>query len=96
MWTRPGLSLRMSGTASPGVIHVTQAGEIAAACTVSGAWFAASIDALPRDHPDARLVAAKCLIAGAILRGDIEGPYGDLEVENLARGMLEGDADTVL
>ncbi len=81
---------------SIGVIHVMQAGTIAAICTLNGAWFAASIDALPLEHPDARLVAAKCLIAGSILYGDTEGPYDDREAEILARSMLEGDTGTVL
>lgn len=86
----------MRTTAPRGVIHVMQADDIAATCTVSGVWFAAAIDALPPEHPDARLVAAKCLIAGAILRGDTDGRYDDLEAEILARSMLEGDTDAVL
>lgn len=86
----------MSATTQPRIVHVMQAGAVAATCTVNGAWFAVSVEALPPGHPDARLVAAKCLIAGAILCGDADGPYDDFEAEILARGMLEGDTDTVL
>lgn len=81
----------MSATVPLGVIHVLQAGDVAATCTVNCVWFAAAIDALPPEHPDVLLVAAKCLIAGAILRGDAEGPYDDFDAEILARSMLEDD-----
>lgn len=88
----PSRGLKDMPTTTPSAIVVLQAGSVAAVCTVDRVFFAAAIDALPHRHPDARHAAAKCLIAGAVLRGDVPGPYDDHEADRLAV-ILAADSD---
>lgn len=69
----------------PDEIVVTHVGSVVALCTFDRVHFSRSIEALPDHHPDRVFVAAKCLVAGAIIRGEVEGPYDDVEAEEAAR-----------
>lgn len=70
-------------------IVVLLAGDVAALCTPDRVYPAQIIDRMPIQHPDRALVDVKCLIAGAILHGDLDGPYDDHEADRLARHILE-------
>lgn len=78
-------------TDRPTSIVVLLAGGIAALCTPDRVYPAQIIDRLPQRHPDRALVDIKCLYAGAILRGDLDGPYDDHEADRLAREILAAD-----
>ena len=78
----------------PTSIVVSLAGDVAALCTQDRVYPATVIDRMPEGHPDRALVDVKCLIAGAILHGDLDGPYDDREADQLARLILEDEATT--
>lgn len=78
----------------PTSIVVLLANEIAALCTANRVYAATIIDRMPLGHPDRVLVDVKCLIAGAILHGDFDGPYDDREADQLARLILENEGAT--
>lgn len=77
---------------SPPSISVLQAGRVAAVCTAERVRLTPAIAALPTEHPDARRVAVKCLIAGAILRGYVDGPY-DEQVADTTADLILADND---
>lgn len=68
------------------VMHVD---DLAAVCTRDRIYPSPAIAAMPADHPDRALIDVKCLVAGAILRGDVAGPYDDHDAEVVARSLLE-------
>jgi hypothetical protein len=76
----------------PSSIVVLLAGQVAALCTEDRVYPATITDRLPLGHPDRALVDVKCLYAGAIILGDLEGPYDDLEADRLGREILENEA----
>ena len=78
----------------PTSIVVLLAGDVAALCTQDRVYPATITDRMPQGHPDRALVDVKCLIAGAILHGDLDGPYDDHEADQLARLILEDEATT--
>lgn len=78
--------------ARPTSIVVLLAGDVAALCTPDCVYPAHILHAMPLGHPDRELVDVKCLIAGAILHGDLDGPYDDVEADQLARLILEDEA----
>ena len=63
--------------------------DVAALCTLERVYLAPNVKAMPHAHPDRRFVEAKCLVAGAFLRGDVDGPYDDREADEGARILLE-------
>jgi hypothetical protein len=77
----------MTATPTP-FISVELVGFAVAVCTPERVFFSPGIEALPDAHPDRVFVAAKCLIAGAILRGEVQGPYDDREADEAARLLL--------
>lgn len=78
-------------TSRPTSIVVLLAGDVAALCTPDRVYPAQIIDRMPARHPDRALVDIKCLYAGAILHGDLEGPYDDDEADQLARQIRAAD-----
>jgi hypothetical protein len=62
-------------------ITVMHADHVAALCTPDRVYLVPALEAMPRHHPDRIHVEAKCLVAGAVLRGDAPGPYDDAEAE---------------
>lgn len=85
----------MTSTDGPKSIRVMQADSVAAVCTHDRVWLDPAVAALPPRHPDALLVAMKCQIAGATLRGEANGPYIDLEADLIARLALDSDVDGI-
>jgi len=85
---------QLTHIARPTSIVVLLAGDVAALCTQDRVYPATVIDRMPQGHPDRALVDVKCLIAGAVLHGDIDGPYDDREADQLARLILEDEATT--
>lgn len=79
------LSLSIGDAAPILVLHVD---DVAAVCTRERIYPSPVVAAMPCDHPDRALVDVKCLVAGAILRGDLDGPYDDREAEQVARIVL--------
>lgn len=75
-------------TSSPHRIVVAHGGTDVALCTSERISIAAAIEALPEDHPERVLVEVKCLVAGAILRGHVPGPYDDAEADAAARSLV--------
>ncbi|MEV4418990.1 hypothetical protein AB0L40_03325 [Patulibacter sp. NPDC049589] len=69
----------------PTSIVVLVNGQVAASCTVDRVFLAAAVEGLPSSHPRRDFAEAKCLVAGAILRGDVEGAYDDEEADEAAR-----------
>jgi hypothetical protein len=65
-------------------ITVMQADHVAALCTPDRVYLCPALKAAPTAHPDRIHVEAKCLVAGAILRSEIDGPYDDAEADALA------------
>jgi hypothetical protein len=65
-------------------ITVMHADHVAALCTHDRVYLERAIEQMPPRHPDRIHVAARCLVAGAILRGDAPGPYDDQEAEAAA------------
>lgn len=78
-----------SSTQRPPSIVVMLADDVAALCTPDRVYPAQIIDRMPIRHPDRALVDVKCLIAGAILHGDLDGPYDDHEADRIGRQILE-------
>lgn len=76
----------------PTSIVVLLADDVAALCTPDRVYPAQILDRMPLRHPDRALVDVKCLIAGAIIHGDLDGPYDDREADHLARLILEDEA----
>lgn len=76
----------------PSSIVVLLAGQVAALCTADRVYPATITDRLPPGHPDRALIDVKCLYAGAIIHGDLEGPYDDHQADRLARDILENEA----
>ena len=72
----------------PTSIVVRHDGHAAALCTAELVFVAPAIDKLATDDPTRIAVQAKCLVAGAILRGDVAGPYDDREADDVARALI--------
>ena len=76
----------------PSSITVLHADQVVAVCAADRIFLAAIIAAMPFVHPDRAHVEAKCLIAGAILRGEADGPYDDHVVDEAAKILVGGRA----
>jgi hypothetical protein len=85
---------QLTNLARPTSIVVLLAGDVAALCTQDRVYPATIIDRMPEGNPDRALVDVKCLIAGAILHGDLDGPYDDHEADQLARQIVEDETTT--
>jgi hypothetical protein len=81
----------MSTDSTP--IVVRHRGVAAAVCTPDRIYLLPKIDALAADDPDRVHVEVKCLIAGAILRGEVAGPYDDAEATEAAHALATAALD---
>lgn len=65
-------------------ITVMHADHVAALCITGRVYLAPALETMPARHPDRIHVEAKCLGAGATVRGDVPGPYDEAEAEAAA------------
>ena len=63
-------------------------GELAAVVSADVAHLADEVLGLPETDPVRRLVAAKCVYAMEVLRGERPGPYRDAEATRFALGLV--------
>jgi hypothetical protein len=81
---------RAAGSAPLGGVPtwIRYRGRFAAIATARRSWLAPAIERLPDGHPDKRFVAFMVLYAMDVKRGDLPGPFSQVEAEAFASEVI--------